>query len=66
MVKTLLAIVMANIVLLLELAGVALLATAFGLWFGTPAVLAVIGVAVLVKSVELDLGRAGSDQGPPS
>ena len=57
MVKTLLALVVTNIVLLLELAGVALIATALGLWFGAPAVRLVVGVAALVKSIEFDLAR---------
>lgn len=54
--KTLAALVVANIVLLLEVAGVALVCVGLGLWLGRAAVCIAAGVAVLLKSVELDLG----------
>jgi hypothetical protein len=59
-VKTLAVIVMANLVLLLELAGVVLVCVGLGLWLGGPAVCVAVGVAALVKSVELDVGRSKS------
>lgn len=48
--------------LVFELAAVVLFAVAFGMWWGTPAVLVVLAVALLVKSAEMDLrseGRSG-------
>jgi len=40
---------------ILEVAGLAFVAVAFGMWFGWPGALAVIGVGLLAKSLEVDL-----------
>lgn len=48
--------------LVFELAAAVLFAVAFGMWWGAPAVLVVLAVALLVKSAEMDLrseGRSG-------
>lgn len=45
--------------LVLEVAAVVLVAVAFGLWWGAPAVLCVVAGALLVKSTELDVRRGG-------
>lgn len=45
--------------LVLELASVVLVAVAFGLWWGAPAVLLVCAAALLVKSAELDVRTSG-------
>lgn len=44
----------------LELIAVVLIAIAFGIWWGAPAVLLVIAVALLVKSTELDLRQTAT------
>ncbi len=48
--------------LVLELAAIVSVAAAFGMWWGTPAVLCVVAVALLVKSAELDV-RSGARRG---
>lgn len=63
MVKTLLMLIITNVVGLLELVGVVLLAVAVGLLWGASAVLAVVGVALLGKSMELDVRRERSRSG---
>lgn len=62
MVKLMLALLISGVVGLCELAGVVLLAVAAGLAFGAVGVLVVVGVALLAKSMELDVrrGRGGS------
>lgn len=57
MVKTLAALVGANVVLLLEVAGVVLIMCGLGMLLGPAAVCIGTGVAVLGKSVELDVTR---------
>jgi hypothetical protein len=57
MVKTLLTLLAAVHVVLLELVGVAAIAWACGLLAGRPGVLIVIGVASLLKAIEADLSR---------
>lgn len=57
MVKLILLFIVGHVVQLLELAGVVALAVAAGMWFGAAGVLVVVGVGLLVKSFELDLGK---------
>ena len=54
-----LVLLVAGVVGLCELAGVVLLAVAAGMAFGGVGVLAVLGVALLAKSMELDMRRGG-------
>jgi len=49
--------------IVLEVAAVVLLSVAAGLWWGTPAVLCVVAVALLIKSAELDLRDGGRRSG---
>jgi hypothetical protein len=62
-VKTLVALFISGLVGLCELAGVVLLAVVAGLTFGVRGVLVVVGVALLAKSMELDVRRGDSKRG---
>ena len=55
MVKMLMGFVLVHVVVLLELAGAAVLTVAAGIAFGSVGMLTAIGVFLLVKSFELDL-----------
>lgn len=46
-----------------ELVAIVLLAIAFGMWWGAPAVLVVLAVAFAVKSAEMDLRSGGRSGG---
>jgi hypothetical protein len=48
---------------LLELVAVVMLACAFGIWWGLPAVLVVLAVACLLKSFEYEMGAAPRRRG---
>jgi hypothetical protein len=62
-VKTLMVLIVTNVVALLELGGVVLLAVVAGMWWGMPAVLVVVAVAMLFKSAELDIRRDKTRRG---
>ena len=62
MVKILGALIVANLVQLLELAGVVLAGAALAHWVGWPGWAIVGSIAALVKSVELDIASKGGPE----